>query len=305
MKVLHLLFVVATALIVTCGGTANVQNKCVPGQSASCSGAAGCVGAQVCRSDGTYSGCDCGMIVDSGAEDAADSASDSEMDTGVDAGPFSVNTLPNLVLWLDTSKGLVVDPQNSGRIKRWVDQSGKGNDAVGGINCQAPCTPRLNPSALNGHDSLQMDQNAPLTITDNTTLQWGTGDWSIATVVKTGLGLSTNADVFWHKSDTAFYIQLLNYYDVKMFATGQNLTLTNPNPNKWQVLYARGNKLELGLGALTTKGQPAGDLSAAGSDVQVFGRYNLEVAEVVATKGALTDSDLASLTLYFKSKYSL
>lgn len=63
--------------------------------------------------------------------------------------PFDPSSLPDLVLWLDATTGVILDDAGTAAVARWTDRSGSGHDAVptGFANTSAPTAV---PSAMNG-----------------------------------------------------------------------------------------------------------------------------------------------------------
>jgi len=280
-----------------CGSS---SSTCVPGQSVACAGGGGCSGAQTCRADGTYAPCDCGGGGDGGGLDGAlpDGAVGPDGGAGDDGGTFSVKALPGLVLWLDTSAGVVQDPVKPGTVKRWLDQSGNGNDAV--VQCVNACSVSIDPQALNGHDVLVNDNWGYFTIADSPTTRWGTSDWAILMVIKPSGG--TNAAIW----DRVIRITETDN-DFRLSVLPDSLTVTWPTLTKFNILAARGTQLELRAGGSTATGpKSTTDVSGGpGVDTGLLHVGYFNVAEVIAIKGTLTDADLAKTTAYLKNKYKL
>jgi hypothetical protein len=77
----------------------------------------------------------------------------------------------------------VYDPQTPNAILRWDDQSGNGHQAM--ATTQVGWQPIIDPVAVNGHDGIRCLGNGPTyTITDDPSLQWGTGGFLIAGVIR-------------------------------------------------------------------------------------------------------------------------
>ncbi len=222
---------------------------------------------------------------------------------------FSALSIPGLVVWLEASMGIVYDTQQTGVLKRWLDQSGNSND-VTVTNCGDPCYVTIDPQVLNGHDAIINGSGGSnpslLRIADATTVQWGTGDWGIVMVMLPGTNQTSNTCDLWNKGGgnnnglgvyekgTAFSITAGNQ--------GLNLTLTQ----KWQIVTARGTSLEMSGGGNSSTGAAyTGDVSAIGSFVGIAGESDTEVAELIAVKGTLSDGDLANIQAYYKQKYKL
>jgi hypothetical protein len=117
-----LLGAVAMTAAMMCGGSSSVP--CTTGQSSACTGAAGCSGFQVCKSDGTYDACICasvdGAVTDAlNGESGSDALADASIDTEADGASWTPADLSGLQLWYEGSH---VDG-DAGPITSWPDQS--------------------------------------------------------------------------------------------------------------------------------------------------------------------------------------
>jgi Ca2+-binding RTX toxin-like protein len=66
--------------------------------------------------------------------------------------------IAGLQLWLDASDTSSVVTDGSGNVQRWLDKSGLGNNAAPGTSLSGPAgSPKLNPTALNGHAAIRFD----------------------------------------------------------------------------------------------------------------------------------------------------
>lgn len=88
------------------------------------------------------------------------------------------------------------------------------------------------------------------------------------------------------------------------------VTTTSPLPTKFQIVSARGKTLDLRVGSSTSAGPTtSADVSFAGTKVNFLWHQSTEsgyeAAEVIAVKGALSDSDLGKVSAYLKAKYNL
>lgn len=221
-----------------------------------------------------------------------------------DAGPWTVKSLPGLALWLNTDVGVVLDPAMPGKVRRWLDQSGKGNDAEL-VNSPAPS---IDPQALNGHDTIHAGGNSSwFRIVDSPSLQWGAGGFTLAMVVKAD-GAGTSDIRLFEKGDVALRLYVQKPNDIKL-KVGADVLSVPANPSKYQLVIARGPALELRIGAVTSTGPTTSyDVSAPGSPVNVFfvgGSPDLYYAEIIAAGGAMPAADLAKLETYLKTKYDL
>ncbi len=260
-----------------------------------------------------------------------DGGPDSPID--FDAG-FSPFNLPGLALWLDAEHKTTLD--GNGRLQTWGDLSGNNNDAS---QPTASSRPGVQSSSINNLPAVHFESQTTgpfLQIADSTSLQWGTGDFSIAIVARfsnnPAMGVTTGAADFYWKSTfngtlgagVGFLgnIPQQNYTVLAGLATVFNnsqfvFTTTAYNDGTARLYFTRraAAKLELRVNgnsiATQTTTVPL-DVSAPGTPVYigaigngVYYRLNGDIAEMIAVKGAITDPDLASLEGYLKAKYGL
>lgn len=126
-----------------------------------------------------------------GSSSGGGGSSGSSGSSGSDAasdGPasYDVKTIPGLVVWLDSEKGVTL----SGASARWEDQSGSGNHALGVNGCGVP---DRNAPVQSGHASLGFHEYECFAIPDAPSLQWGTGDFYVATVALNNYNKATGA----------------------------------------------------------------------------------------------------------------
>ena len=95
------------------------------------------------------------------------------------------------------SLGVIPDPAITGGVKRWLDQSGNGNDATALCLNLCPQAPKIDPAGVNAKDAMAMDLGTGFTIDDAATLQWGTGDWGIVMVARPSNNLG--GERLWNK----------------------------------------------------------------------------------------------------------
>jgi hypothetical protein len=75
--------------------------------------------------------------------------------------PSTPKRLSGLVLWLDDTVGIVQEPSKPEQVKRWIDQSGQGNDAT--AQCTNGCPGdllNLDPAAVNGRGAVTCKSNS-------------------------------------------------------------------------------------------------------------------------------------------------
>lgn len=263
---------------------------CVPGESIVCGGPGGCVSNQICLSDGSgYGPCSC--------PDAGSAPSDA-------AAAWTPSMLPGLVLWLNDSSGIVINPSYPGIVEHWLDSSGNGNLATNDVGAQGNGGSALDPSVINGHDAIfctGADTGAFLAIQAAPSLDWGTGDFGIVIVAK----LEQTTTIF---SSSEVQISSDGSTHVMLNAGGQSVTVTNPNPAAFQIIAARGATLRLEVGGATASGT-ATTVDSGSSNVSLCSTSTSsipgEIAEVIAVKGTLSDEDLATTQAYLSTKFGL
>jgi hypothetical protein len=266
---------------------------------------------------------DSGAIADTSVTDSAPqeaSAGEASADAPFDAASWAPSRLPGLVCWLDAAKGVT----GTTSVSAWADQSGDGNNAANGGTGQ----PSLVPSAVNGHPTVRFTGSAAgtngqsLTIADAPSLQWGTGDFLVAAVVRESNSSGGNG-VLWNKQalanpyagpalwvgfGTSFgaEVNYANYFE------GAAVTNDgNPHIALMQLvtgtLYLRIDGAQSGT-PLTPA--PAVDVSAAGKAVTLGANVSEaqaldgDIAEIVAVKGTTSPTDRSMLEAYLKAKYN-
>ncbi len=286
----------------TCVGDASAL-ACVPGQSIVCGGPGGCTSFQVCESNGSgYGPCNC---PDAGVVDAS---------VG-----WSPAQLPGLALWLDDTYGIVMDPSHAGSVLHWLDRSGNGNEATmngayssSGVVASWYGFP-LDAQGVNGFDGVLCPSGATVGVTGVTSisiaaspsLDWGSGDFGIAMVVKpiddtpiaiwTGNGPTLNANL-----DAQGFVP--GAFNLR---TGSAVVaVTTPSAFNFATVIGRGQSLALDVGGLNATG-PVNTTTLLGGTVRLSQSYASEYAEVIAVKGALSDANVANLKAYFHAKFGL
>lgn len=224
----------------------------------------------------------------------------------VDGGSWSPKMLPGLSLWLDDTVGIVMDPAKPGRVKRWLDQSGKGNNADGEGGDGVTMSPSLDPSAINAKDAVVCDLQTILRIPSNPSLQFGTGDFGIIMVMKLD-SLNGGTLSLYHK--TAIELRALTTAEVQFQAFSELIAIAKVPTDKFQIFVARGKALELRAGAKQQAGGTStADLSGDNTPVTLCqGNISTKpaIAEVIVVKGNVSDADLATTTSYLKTKFGL
>lgn len=284
-------------------------------------GVAGCVGDSSVTPAPDASQPDSGCT---GAACADGSVLDGATDVSADAPPgFTPKSLPGLALWLEGSLGL--DTAGS-KVTKWHDQSGNGNDATAASNSAGPLT-----GLLVSKPALQFNQDSRLELKDAASLQWGTGDFLLEIVIAYSNPIPDAGYVYGE-----FYFKQLNASpfpgvvflgnnsldktarigvglddSTSVFSSASNL---NDGTPRLVGTRRKGTTLEIRLngvvaGTVTNAGV-ARDVSAIGRDVAIGGQIGLTalkgaVAEVIAIKGATSDTELATLEAYATKKYGL
>ena len=316
--------VFASAFAGACGGVSTGAGTCVTGQSIACAGSDGCSGNQVCKADGTYDVCNCGgatsggdggssfndggvsgndsgLFADGGGNDASAS------DAGGDAGSFTPPDLAGLALWFDEN-GIVTDPAHADNVVHWLDQSGNGNDATG--ICNEEC-PTIDPSGAHGHDAISC-ADAELTVGDAASLHFGIGDWALAFVYKNS-GFNDVTTPIFQKTDgssplLAFASTGPGSYTVTEGGSTASASVTFAPTFGYYIM--RGPAMSLATSAGSSTGTTAtGDVSNTGAPITLCVAGNLsgtiEMAEVIAVEGTVTDAEVAKLAAYFTKKFGL
>jgi hypothetical protein len=317
-RIAPLFFFVVFAGACSGGSTSSSPPGCVPGSTQTCFGPGACSGAQVCAADGaSYGACDCGA--DAGTDSAmessiADSTTDSIVaDTGVDTSadtpiePISPDKLPGLSLWLDGDKGVTLS--SGGFVQGWKDQSSHGNDVA---NCSGIGQEK---GDIKGHDAVAFI-GGNCRIEDDPSLQFGTGGFALMVVVKPG-GAGAQPNVLFGKYagmpqvGMRLDIQATANLFAGAYPPGTPIAEAHAYvaPSVYHLVIARGPDLELRVDGVTSKGTKSTyDVSGTGSFVVIGGSGSsdttqMNVAEYVAVKGALTDDQVLGVEAYFKNRY--
>lgn len=257
--------------------------------------------------------------------DAATNA-DGGPDGAVDAGPAFVpsDLGASLVLWLDGSRSVAVDVSNA--VTSWGDSSGNGNAAT----ATGAARPTLATASVNGHDALVFNGTSSyLTLADTTSMQWGLGDYAFFLVARYSNAAATlSAALFFIKMSSGlagpqFLCNNLGgaFLEVAVNRTAGNvITGTHAyNDNQWRVFAMRrsnNNTLQIRVnGAVEAQGTVAaqdvstpGTVALLGAGPGGSGAQNFMIgamAEVIAVKGLLTDSNLAKVEGYLKGRYAI
>jgi len=280
-----------------------------------------------------------GSTADAGTSDGATTDAGSTDGGSGDGGTFQLGNVPGLVLWLDANKGIT---QVANKVSAWADQTSFKNDAAQTL---APRQPTAVAAVINGKPVVHFDKGGGnqgnvgnmMLIKDAVSLQWGTGDFFLATVARfdnavneasTGRGTG----MFYTKisaSSVSFPGPSLQGNIPGNGAASVGLTgstnftlnnfLTTPtaynNNNPHLFAFQRsGVKLDLrvdgtSVASSTSNGiniDNVGTIARIGADGDATAsRLDGDIAEMIAVKGALSGSDLASIESFLKTKYGL
>jgi hypothetical protein len=249
-----------------------------------------------------------GPSADSGSDGSlSDGATGTDANPDVDAAGWTPKQLPGLSLWLDDTVGVVKDPGNAGRVKRWLDQSGQGNNAEGTGGDGVTMQPAFNPAAVGAKDAIDCDLQTFFTIADAPSLKFGTGDFAVVMVSK----VTAPGSLFTKSSsDLSLTVTADATLTLATSGAGAGVALLAGTPtNKFTVIAARGGALKLQVGANTATGpvstSDVSNSNAAWSLCQSSISQKISLAEVIAVKGPLTDVDLAKTVGYLNAKFGL
>jgi hypothetical protein len=252
------------------------------------------------------------------------------VDGGADtAQPFTPAALGGrLVLWLDADRGY--DLVDGGVV--WKDQSPEGNHAIQDTPARQP--QRIDGGVLDAGNRgvVRFAGNQYLSIADDTSLQWGAGDYAIFAVVRhTNNPSSGNpyAIVYAKWIDTAPYtgpFVFANYpetvtsgYVSRVDDSREARTDGGLNDGVLRLVGTRklGNDLELRI-----NGTKQDQIDAGGYDTAAFSAFDAsaviggraaanfqalegDIAELIAVKGSLSDAEQTNIEVYLKARHGL
>lgn len=292
-----------------------------------------------------WTACDCGGKSETGVDsdlpdDSVDSgssgdtsapddttATDTSSDTSV--APLTPDKLTGLGLWLDSDKGVFLTPDGINNIK-WLDQSSFSNTTKmycgGGCSGGCPLTcglRKLVADTKGGHDAYQLLSSGTIdcctfngtifTVADDPSLQFGKGQFAIFIVAK-ALGVAAPIDL-WGKypgGTTSGLSIVLDSTKLEVKTDTASGKLTYTSSSGYHLVIVRGPALRLQLDGATATGTTAtDDLSAVGTTLaigNVLGagaRGELAIAEYVAVKGTISDSQVLAVAAYLKTKHKI
>jgi hypothetical protein len=219
-------------------------------------------------------------------------------------------------------------------VATWTDQSGAGNNATQTV---ASSQPVLTAAGINGLPSITFNGRAMfLRIADSPTTRWATGDFTVMVVARGAPNTNSNA-MLYQKSEAASPYRGLNLYlnssrvgasmaraGIQVDATFYTVTVDDfgdDQPHLFGgrlttagasgVLEMRVDGARQSMVAVTS----AVNTDAPGRDTIIghngysptdgFQAFEGDIAEVVAVKGAVSDTELAGLEAYLLDKYGL
>ena len=279
--------------------------------------------------DGTTPGPDGGTQIDSGGDNDA-----ATPDAGVDAGPITTQLGSRLVLWLVADKDFSADGVNA---LVWKDQSGQGNDATQATVAYQPPFFDGGNGGINGHGVVHFSNTAPaqqfVEIADTTQLQWAASDYLLFAVERHTNDVAHYSFVYskfevpnpfagpilWASYPNETYPATTGY--VTRLAAGNAEVLSDGgyNDNTMRVVGMRraGSDLQLHISGTMVSDYPDSSIpdeagfNAVGQPAFVGGRpdgiqqLNGDIAEIIAVKGTVSESELAQIQAYLKAKYGL
>ena len=226
-------------------------------------------------------------------------------------GSWTPANLSGLALWLRSDAGKIEDPQHPGTILKWNDQSPHASQAVA-TNLQDGWRFDIDPSALNGQDAIRCPGNGIyMAVPDAAPLQWGTGPFLIAMVVRNDAN-QTSESRYWSKdiggTGVAFTQNVPG--SLRLMAATESVIVAVPFAAAFHIAIMRGPDLKLQVDESTATGPTVtANLDNTGAPVLLcMGGTNtqtMEIAEVVAVKGAVTDMDVEKLETYLSMKFGL
>jgi hypothetical protein len=212
-------------------------------------------------------------------------------------------------LWLDGDKGVTLNTDGT-TAKTWDDQSGNFNNGRG--ECSGPYGPAVLSSALHGHNAMKLGSsgsNCGFVINDAASLQFGTGPFAVIAVVQQNSSTSLAAENLYVKQGPTAGAGLFVTADSNVNATTPSAAAHAFMPSTgYHVVVIRGPALEARVDGSSSKGSTSSDdVSYPGSYVLIG--YNdgreLDLAEMVAVKGSLSDDQVVGIENYMKAKYGL
>lgn len=243
--------------------------------------------------------------------------------------PFSPTSLgAKLVLWLDADRNF--DLVDGGVV--WKDQSPEGNNAIQDTLARQPLHFDGGVADAGNRGVVRFSGNQYLSIADDPSLQWGAGDYAIYVVVRhtnDPSGSPPYAIVYAKWIDNAPFTGpfiFANYpeavttgYVTRVDDSREARTDGGLNDGTLRLVGARkvGNDLELRI-----NGTKQDQIDAGGYDTAAFNAFDAgaviggrasagfqalqgDIAELIAIKGTLSDTEQANLEAFLKTRHGL
>jgi hypothetical protein len=275
---------------------------------------------------------------DSAATDASDAASaidgtapGADASSDADAQAWTPNAiLSRVAFWFDPTSLVALN----GRVAKWVDLSGKGNHAVQGTTAYQPT---YTANGIGGLPSASFAGPVSfLSIADGSSMQWGTDDYALFAVFRASAQSQANSNLYQKVNGASPWpgaALMINYvattsttlaasyvrHDVYVVSAAPPATFDDFTVH---LLTERRAVLTLDVrvdgrpsASVTNANVGAVDVSGAGYPATIgqngyqpttdFQQLYGDIAEMIAVRGALTDTELASLEQYLKDRYAI
>ncbi len=212
-------------------------------------------------------------------------------------------------MWLDSSTGTTIDPQNPAHVAQWADQSGLGNNAKATAYQDMPMLLKAN---YKGFDVLRFVQNGGglYGVPDVASLQFGTGAFAIVGVVRGNESQGKGVFV-WTKNNQDGLRVTIDGKIAKAVTLSASAQAALPNDGGFvfHVITVRGPSLEIRVDGVPT----AGTKSTSNLDWPIWpvhmGAGNttgeLYMLQLIAYKGSVSDAQIAGVEGYLKNKFGL
>lgn len=113
------------------------------------------------------------------------------------------------------------------------------------------------------------------------------------------------------KGNPDLYFKITTSNTMSAWTPTAAVAMAAPDVSKFHIFSLRGPTLEIQSGGVTSTGTTStSNIDAVGGSVRICNYGNsrfgtAEIAEVLAIKGTLSDTDLGKLTAYLKAKFNL
>jgi hypothetical protein len=247
---------------------------------------------------------------------AAGSAGGAAGSAGGAAGGAAQPPLAGLTIWLQAGKGVTTADGGAG-VATWADQSGNGNDAT-----SAGGTP-VTQTTVNGHPALHFALfSSRMAVATGPGITWGSGPFLLELVFRHTTAVNQRP-VFWVQFDptTVNLDELLiagntgKTAQSDIFARVDTSLSTFDLPTNPAINYNDNSLHSIGLRRdnldsfeLLVDGTVAGTMSGSGvltpsGFVTTIGSFDGDLLEVVGKNALVSDTDVATLETYFRTKY--